>query len=158
MEFSDRAVAACAKAMDAGTVTARHVRDVLRSKVVDVTPVVRFLESEDSMVRKMAATIVGEKKGPSKPLLDAVLKEEEKSVLVEMLTQLGKHGDAVEALTNIINSDDETVRDVAIDMFRRAGRADCLFPMLFDRDDKVVQRIKRYIHEQERQDGEVLGT
>jgi len=158
MGFSDRAVEACVKAMDAGMVTARHVRDVLKYKIVDVTPIARFLESEDAMVRKMAATIVGERRGPSQPLLDAVLKEEDKSVLVEMLTQLGKHGDAVEVLTNIINSEDETVRDVAIDMFRRAGRADCLFPMLFDRDDKVVERIKRYINEQERKDRETSGT
>ena len=104
MGFSDRAVEACVKAMDAGTVTARHVRDVLKSKIVDVTPIARFLESDDAMVRKMAATIVGERRGPTQALLDAALKEEDKSVLLEMLTQLGKHGDAVVVLTNIVNS------------------------------------------------------
>jgi len=154
MGFSERAVAACERAMENGTVTARHVRDVLKYKIVDVTAIARFLKSEDDMVRKMAAIIVGEKRGPAQLLLDAALVEKDKAVLMEMLTQLGKHGDAVEPLTNIINSEDESIRDVAIDMFRRASRADCLFPMLFDRDDKVVERIKRYINEQERKNGE----
>jgi hypothetical protein len=32
-------------------------------------------------------------------------------------------------------------------MFRRAGKVDVIFPLIFDSDDGVVKRIKRYINE-----------
>jgi len=151
MGFPERAVEACYKAMESGTVTGRHVQDVLRCKVVDVAPLAPFLRSDDSMVRTMAAKIIGEKGGPSDALLDAALHEEETQVLVEMLKQLGKHRDAVGSLANLINSEDVLIRDVAVDMFRRAGKQEFLFPMIFDKDDKVVERVKRYLNEQEGQ-------
>ena len=151
MGFGERAVAACVRAMAAGTITGRQVNDVLGCKSVNVAPVARFLVSDDPMVRRAAARIIGEKRGPVQPLMDAAMREEDKSVLFEILTQMGKHPEAVEELANLVNSEDEAIRDVVIDMFRRAGRQDCLFTLLFDRDDAVVERIKRYINEQEGQ-------
>jgi len=46
-----------------------------------------------------------------------------------------------------LESDDTIVRDAAIDMFRRTGKTDALFPLIFNTDDNVVKRIKRYINE-----------
>ena len=157
MGFIDRAVEACARAMERGDVSGRHVRDVLRCERVDVGPFVRFLDAEEPMVRTMAARIVGEKGSSTKELLDAALKEKDTVVLMEMLGQLALHPEAVEAMAGLLNSYNLMIRDAAVDMFRRSGRADCLFPMLFDNDDMVVERTKRYLNEQTRKDGEVVG-
>ena len=48
-------------------------------------------------------------------------------------------------------SPDLIIRDSCIEMFRRLKMADCLFPLIFDKDDTLVQRIKRYLENEERQ-------
>ena len=154
MGFADRAMEACMRAMESGTVSDRHVRDVLKCRCVNVQLLSRYLLSDYSLVRRMAARIIGAKGGHIGCVLDAALKEEEKDVLIEMLNAVGKRGEGLEALERLLNHKDSLIKEEAISMFRRAGRAKLLFPLLFDEDDLVVKRIKRYINEQERQSRE----
>jgi len=48
---------------------------------------------------------------------------------------------------DLLQSENPVIREEAITMFRRSGRADCLFGLLFDDDDGLVSRVKRYIEE-----------
>ena len=158
MGFAERAIDSCVQAMESGTISERHVRDVLRCKRVNVQVLSRYLKSDYSMVRRMAARIIGGKGGHIGCVLDAAMKEKEKDVLIEMLSAVSKRGEGLEALERLLSHEDFVIREEAISMFRRAGRAELLFPLLFDEDDFVVQRIKRYINEQERQNREKACT
>jgi len=158
MGFAERALDACMRAMENGTISERHVGDVLKCKNINVQPLAPQLKSEHSIVRRMAARIIGAKGGDITCVLDAAIKEEEKDVLVEMLSAVGKRGEGLDALERLLNHDDCLIREEAISMFRRAGQAELLFPLLFDEDDLVVKRIKRYINEQEGQNREKTRT
>lgn len=147
MGFADRAVAACEKAIESGDVSERHIRDVLKSKTGGES-CVRFLVSKDVVARRAAARIVGEK-GPVAALVKAALVEEDRALLLDMLRLIGRNGQHVEAFEALLSSaDDMVVRDAVVEMFRRAGRPEYLFPMLFSDDDATVARIKRYMDEQ----------
>ena len=146
MGFADRAVAACLEAMRSGRVSDRHVRDVLRSRNVDGSAFAGMLSSPDAMVRRFAARIVAEK-GPVDELVKAALREDDGALLLDMLRMLGRKGAGVEALESMLRSEDGVLRDAAVDMFRRAGKPEFLFPLVFSEDDAVSARIKRYLDE-----------
>jgi len=150
MGFANRALDACVRAMEEGSVSDRHMRDVLRCRQVNVQPIALYLRSRHPIVRKMAAQILGERGSDIGCVIDAALKEEEKDVLVAMLSVIGKRGGGLEALDRLLGNRDGLIREEVISMFRRAGRAELLFPLLFDEDDAVVKRIKQYMYEQER--------
>jgi hypothetical protein len=151
MAFAERAVNACVKAMSVGRGDERLIQDILKCKIVNVTPLEVFFGSPSRDIRLKVARIVGEK-GNMQVLLDAALKEEDSLILMEMLKILGKRkAEGLEAFGKLLQSDDGMVREVVIQMFRRANKTDQLFPLLFDSDDNVVNRIKRYFDEQERQ-------
>ena len=76
----------------------------------------------------------------------AILKEKNDEVLPDMLDALVA-GDGIEILAELLNNENPFVKEAVVRMFRRIKRSDCLFPLLFDKDDSVVNRIKRYIHE-----------
>lgn len=155
MGFAERAVEACLRAVHSGEVSERHVRDVLRSKS-NGDAFVECLDSPEVMVRRLAVRIVGEK-GPIEALVKAALVERDRSLLLEMLKLIGRSGRGVEQFEPMLSSKDTIVRDAVVEMFRRSGRPSFLFAMLFDDDDVVVQRIKRYMDEQG-QGGEVSDS
>ena len=133
-------------AMESGRVSDRHVRDVLKSRSVDGSVFVGMLSDKEAMVRRFAARIVAEK-GPVGELVKAAMKEEDRSLLLDMLQMLGRKGAGVEALESMLRSEDGVLRDAAVDMFRRAGKPEFLFPLVFSEDDAVSARIKRYLDE-----------
>jgi len=150
MEFAKRAVDACVRAMQEGRADEHKAQNILKCKQVDVTPIEPFLKHASSDIRFLAARIVGEK-GNVKVLLEAALKEQQTYILVRMLRLLGsRKAEGIEAFEWLLKEDsDSDVKEAAIQMFRRAGKVDQLFPMIFDERDFVVQRIKRYLNEQE---------
>jgi len=147
MRFPERAVQTCVLSMMHRRVGERQVHDVLKYEDVDVTPIEQFLDSADDMVRRMAVRIVG-KRGSADRLVDAALVEQDSSILMEMLHLLSKRKEGLNRLSVLLTSENEIVREEAICIFRRAGQAECLLPLLFDEDDRTVQRAKRYIYEQ----------
>lgn len=150
MNFAERAVKACVEAMEKGISSQRHVRDVLRYKDADVTPIERFLVHVDPMIRMMATEVIGAK-GNIAILVSAAIKEEDRSVLLNMMKSINRKSGGVESLVLLLSSPDLIVKNACIDMFKRLGMADCLFPLIFDKDDALVQRIKRYLEDEERQ-------
>ena len=147
MSLSQRAVIACEKAMKQGKASERLVRDILKNKEgqIDVSCIEPFLDHADPMIRRMAARVVGAK-GNACVLMAAILKEKNDEVLPDMLDALVA-GDGIEILAELLNNENPFVKEAVVRMFRRIKRSDCLFPLLFDKDDSVVNRIKRYIHE-----------
>lgn len=147
MSFQERAVEVCRRDLESGVVVETHIRDVLKCKRIDVTSLEEFLNSEfPSSVRWAAARILSVK-GRIKEVVKAALLSEDRESLMNFLSILGKQEDGLEELAGLLTSDDLMVRDAAVDMFRRAGNVDLLFPLVFDQDDNVVKRIKRYIDE-----------
>ena len=144
MGFAERAVAACEKAMKNGIADECLVNSVLKKRDVDVQRIEPFLNSSDAMVRRKAAEIIT-KKGRVELVLEAALKEEDKMVLLDMLKYLGKEVQGIEVLDKLLRNSDSLVREEAISMFRRAGKPDVLFPLIFDSDSLMVERIKRYL-------------
>jgi hypothetical protein len=145
MEPLDRAGDACERSMDEGKVSEAHVRDVLR-RSRDGARFVRFLGSEDLMVRTAAARIVAQL-GPLEELAKAALVEKDRGLLLDMMRLLAWKNQHVEMLVGYLESQDGIVKDAAMEMFRRAGKAEYLFPMVFDEDDETVERARRYLHE-----------
>jgi hypothetical protein len=148
MGFTERAVAACERAMQKGIADEGLVHDVLKRKRVDVQRLEIFLTSPDAMVRQKAAEIIS-KRGRAELVLEAALKEEDKNVLLDMLKHLGKEVQGIEALDKLLRDKDSFVKEAAISMFRRVGKVDVLFPLIFDTDNSLVERIKRYLQNEQ---------
>ena len=146
MAFRDRAVDLLAREMNAGMIVETHLRDVLKCRDVDVSWASQFLRSDNEQVRLAAARLVAEK-GEIELLVIAAVTEEDRDVLLSMLQVLGRKGAGVEALEGLLASEDTVLRDAAVDMFRRAGKLESLFALIFNEDDNIVKRIKRYINE-----------
>ena len=144
MGFAERAVAACERAMSKGISDEGLVHDVLTRKHVDVRRIEPFLASPDTMIRRKAAEIVS-KRGRTELVLEAALKEEDRTVLLEMLRYLSEETQGIEALDKLLRDKDTFIREAAISMFRRVGKTDVLFPLIFDSDNSLVERIKRYL-------------
>ena len=146
MSLSQRAVVACERAMKQGVASERLVRDILKKEgQIDVSCIEPFLSHSDPMVRRMAARVVGAK-GDACVLIEAILIEKDDEVLPDMLGALVA-GEGIEALAELLNRGNPFVKESVVRMFRRTKRSDCLFPLLFDKDDSVVKRIKRYLYE-----------
>ena len=146
MGLAERAVEACDRDWSSGMVDENHIRDVMRAKQADVTRLEKFLGFEFSHeVRWSAARILSEK-GRVKEVVRAALISKDRESILEFLGILGKNSAGLEELESLIASRDTMVRDAAVDMFRRAGNVDVLFPLIFNEDDAVVRRIKRYLN------------
>jgi len=147
--FTERAVKAFTQAADNGELSPRHVRDVIRYKTlnIDETLFEPYLKSSNDWVRRCTAQVLGEIGSNLKPLIEAAKIEQNKSTLIEILKQLMKSREGLEELVYLLESKDTAIKEQAIGMFRRAGRSDCLMTLLFDDDDSMVSRIKRYMDE-----------
>ena len=148
MTFPERAIEACIKAMEDQKVSPFIVNNVLKCKRIDVTPIEKFLQSPNEMVRMFAVKIIGTKSQNLSVLFQAAKREENHAILLKMLKYIVKQKDSLQELAELIHSEDVMVKEEAIQMFRKAGRSDCLFTLLLEGDDKVVERVKKYIEEQ----------
>jgi len=147
MGFAERVVEVCDRDWSAGIVDENHIRAVMKTKQVNVVVLEKFLGPEYSHeVRWSAARILSEK-GRVKEVVKAALLSEDRESLLGLLGVLGKNNAGLEELESLIASEDTMVRDAAVDMFRRAGNVSALFPLIFNEDDAVVRRIKRYLNE-----------
>ena len=77
------------------------------------------------------------------------LKETDKQVLLAIMTQLSRSKEALEEVSVLLDSEDSYIKASAVDMFRRANRSDCLFPLLFGDDDELIKRIKKFIEDED---------
>ena len=143
-----RAVDSCLMAMRGGSVSPRHVRDVLRCRDVEFPPFEEFLESNNAMVRMQAAEVVASCRD-EKFVVSAILTEEEVPVTCRMLRELGDSGcKEVDDLTILLRHDDSMVVESAFRMFVKVGRADLLFSLAIRSDDVTTERVRRYLNEQ----------
>jgi len=149
-KFPDRAVTACVEAMQSGRIAPRYVRDVLKYKGVDVTSIEPFLNDSTPVIRIAAIQIVA-KLGNKDKIIDLLKTEEDKTVLATAIRCLTGKTDSkrIEEITNLLNNESSVIRNQVIEMYRQSGRADCLVGLLFDNDDDLVNRIKRYLEESE---------
>lgn len=159
MTFADRAIETCRRDWFAGKVDESHVRDVLKSRISEAIWAFEFTEAcHPTEVRVAACRILAEKdSGGIGRVSQLALMEGDRETLIELLRILGRSGAGLETMESLIASEDTIVRDATVDMFRRTGKVDALFPLIFDKDDVVVKRIKRYINEAG-QRGEVCGS
>jgi hypothetical protein len=146
MDFAERIVAECRKAMSEGIANERHIRDIVRLRTVDVQPLECFLKSDNEMVRRAAVRIFAGRK-IVKPLIEMAAHPESREMLLEILQSIGTTDESMELLGKLLVCEDTIVRDEAIELFRRTGNLDNLFPLVFSKDESMVQRIKRYFYE-----------
>jgi hypothetical protein len=148
MGFPERAVEACYRDWSSGIVDESHVRDVLKCKRVDVSILEEFLRPTAQNEIRMAAARIQVEKGNIEEVVKLAVMTEDREFLLELLSILGKQEGALEVLEGLLISKDKLIRDAAVEMFRRAGKVEILFPLIFDEDYNVVKRIKRYINEE----------
>ena len=147
MGFPNRAIEACRRDWSAGKVDEGHIRDLLKCRNIDVYGLEEFLDKSYSSEVRWAVARVLIEKGHTGDVVSAAMMSPEREDVLALLSLLGKHKLGIEALEGLLLSEDTMIRDAAIEMFRRAGKVDVIFPLIFDRDDGVVKRIKRYINE-----------
>jgi HEAT repeat protein len=148
----------CRRDWSAGKVDEGHVRDLLKCRNADVQGLEEFLnESYPSDVRWAAARVLMEK-GQTKEVVAAAMLSQDRESILALLSLMAKQKVGLAALEGLVSSEDTMVRDAAVDMFRRAGKVDVIFPLIFDKDDAVVQRIKRYINEAAGQRGQTCDA
>lgn len=133
-------------------ISPRHVRDVLKSKKIDVSPIEPFLTHENNFVRKAAIEILVEH-GDRKKILPVLLDERDKGVLLFGMTQIidkcpqFKDLPELTEFTKFLQWYDSAIQDKAVEMFYRLGRTDLLTGLLFD--ERQLERIKHYMEEEE---------
>jgi hypothetical protein len=151
MALSDRAVAILRKGFDQGAVDEGRIRAVLRCEHADVSSIEPYLDHELPEVREAASRVVAAKGDPNL-VIQRVAGELKGDVQMTMLNALGKRGGGrLEDLAFLLHEDEwEGLREAAMDMYRAAGREDCLMPLLLSTDDSEIDMAKRCINEQER--------
>lgn len=145
MRFPERAVMTCVAYLKVGRVSERCIRDVLKYKEVDVSPIVSFLSHSDPLVRQAAVRIIGER-GDTNLLVPIVKNESDKLVLSEAMKALGKRGKGLSELVGMLETSDSILKQEAIAMFRKSGEVDCLFSLLFDKDLRIAEQVKGYLN------------
>jgi hypothetical protein len=146
--FPTRAVQAFVAAAGQGRLGPRHISDVLKYDKVDVAPIEPLLKSADPWIRQCAAKVVAAR-GNRSLLLEAAKVEGDKNVLMLMLDGLTQMKEGLEELAHMLSNEDPAIANDVIQMFRRAGRSDCLLALAFSSDDALVARVKRYMEEQD---------
>ncbi len=146
---AQRAVDACMLAMERGRVTPAHVKNVLECEGVDLKPFTQFLyDNHNPFLRKMVAPIVARCE-PEKLIEKAHEEVEELMVLSAICQALTEvQYKEVEPLMPILRGENMFASETILRFFVGVGRADLLFPLVFDNDPGLVERVKRYLHEQ----------
>jgi len=124
-----------------------HIRDVLKCRNVDVNGMEEFLNEKHPPEIRWAAARVLMDKGQAKEVVAAAMLSQDRESILALLSLMGRNKQGIEVLEGLVSSEDTMIRDAAVEMFRKAGKVDAIFPLIFDRDDIVVKRIKRYIDE-----------
>ncbi len=147
MGFANRAVEVCLRDWSVGRVDEGHIRDVLKCRNVDVNGMEEFLNEKHPPEIRWAAARVLMDKGQAKEVVAAAMLSQDRESILALLSLMGRNKQGIEVLEGLVSSEDTMIRDAAVEMFRKAGKVDAIFPLIFDRDDIVVKRIKRYIDE-----------
>lgn len=120
---------------------------------IDVSTLRPYLEDDNDFIRKVAVKIWG-CFGDLSELVKVIQREEDRMVILEACDQFAKRADDnVEDMLFLLDSEDVIVKQSVINMFRRAGRADCLMTLLFDVDEALSQRVKKWMEEQDAKEG-----
>ena len=146
MSFAESAVQSCVRGMEKGVTSSRNIRDILGCDNVDVSNIEPFLNSTSDDVRMAAISIVGAK-GDMGKLVEQAKKNNDRLAHMLILDAFCERPEGIERIVTLLKSEDEVVFEEAVEMFRRVGRGDCLFGLVFHEDRKVVERVKRYINE-----------
>jgi hypothetical protein len=148
LHFPKRAVQTFVDAARAGKLGPRHISDITRYEDVDVSPIEIFLFDVDPWVRQCAAKVISAR-GDKKKLVEVAKNEKDKMVLMTVIEGLTHQKEGLEDLAHMLSDKDSSIVNDVIQMFRRAGRTDCLLALAFSNDDAVVARVKKYMEDQD---------
>jgi hypothetical protein len=106
-----------------------------------------YISDKNPIIRGQIAKIVAIR-SPDK-VVEAILIEDNISTLRMMLQGLEDvKYEEVDDLVALLKSDDRALAERVFQMFANVGRADLLFGLAVGGDDKTIERVKRYLHEQ----------
>lgn len=140
----EKTVALCVLSFGHGVVSPFQVKNVLKQKDADVSPIVNFLHSEFPHVQLAAIEIIG-KQGNLDLLFDLIKEKIPTAALLEVMKYLHQNPKKLDSAVVFLQSENPSVKEKAVEMFRKAGRTDCLGLLLFSNDDFLVKRAKRLI-------------
>jgi len=149
MVSADRAVKALSRCFRSGSTNRIMVERLLRVRGgVDVSSLEGFVGGDNSAWVRADASRVVASKGRSEVVVDAAREELEPSVLREMLGALGARGEGpLEELAFLLCDEERPgVKQMAIRMFKEAGRSDCMMPLLLSSSKDEVAMAKRCIN------------
>jgi HEAT repeat protein len=154
MSISERDVRSCYNSLKRGIVSEYRVRRVLNLKFADVSCMEEFLDSDDDLIKRSAIRIIG-KLGNMKKLMELAKSESGKekeerdvSILSSIIQAFRKRPEGVDELVDLLSSDDHMVVYDVVDLFRSTGNKNLLFVLLFNRDEELTDRIKKYLNEE----------
>ena len=148
MSFQDRALVGCCRDFQVGRVSETKVRDLLKCENIDVSSIEEYLDEKYTSDVRLAAARVIMNKGNRDKVIEVTLKETNKENLFGFLRILSKDEFDITKLLGLSMSEDTMIRDELLEMFRRSGQMEYMFPLVFDSDDMLVKRVKRYINEE----------
>jgi hypothetical protein len=119
---------------------------------LDVSSLVSHMTNDWRVIRQEAMEIVARQGNDEdlKELYSLLIDEDIPDIVRRIIKALitrakeGKPMGRVKMLEKFL--EDETFREDAISLFRAVGETDSLFPLVFDKDDGLVRRVKGYIH------------
>ena len=150
--FPQRALKACLEAMNNGSLSPIHIKNLTKYKNVkiDVEPFKVFLHHKDAHIRKGAISVIF-RYGDKMELLEFIKREKDKTNLLFAIKLIKESQeifkDRIDELIVCLKMFDRVVREAAVETFRCYGRADLLLSLVFETDEELIKRVKRYIEE-----------
>ena len=147
---AQRAIDDCLRAIESGSLSNRHIDRVLRVDSISSDKMAEFernLFHKDGLIRGRLAEIVA-KYGDGQKVIQKMMCES-----VEVFAMMAKGVSNakfrnVDALVDFMHSEDLIIRDEVIRVFDKVGRGDLLMPLLFDDDERIVNRVRRILYGQ----------
>lgn len=148
LSYAQRAVDSCVKKFRNGIYSSRAVKNILKRDDVDVKEIEPFMKDKGTELRTVAMEIVI-RKGDRKKAIEVIKNETSRTVIQKILLVLSDEliGDDIDELSKLASSENSIIREEAISLFRKTGRDDCLLPLLLSGGDDVVDRIRKYMEE-----------
>ena len=144
-----RAIDAACYALGLGVISTSSVRDVLRVEGdFDFSVFEEYLSSSIPLVRIEVAKIIV-KKGDGSCVVKGIIRETDVAVQQAMISHLRQaEYKEVDDLVVLLSGSDDIIAETVLQLCVAVGRADLLFSLAVNGDEKTINRVRRYLDEQ----------
>lgn len=148
MGYADRALKTLLYGLKEGNVKEIHVKNCLKCRV-ETQGIEPYLFSNNYGERRAAFSVVSKWGDDINKMFGRMLVEKDSGLLLTAMRHLSEREINLEPLVEFLYSEDHAIKEAAIQMFRKTGQEEEMFGLLFDDDESLANRVKRYMGDEE---------